>query len=44
MNRLADQNMAMWNMFKPGGRTAEDADTAGETAKPQPETSGKAGK
>ncbi len=41
MNRLADQNMAMWNMFKPGGRTAEDADAASEAEKPQSEAASK---
>jgi polyhydroxyalkanoate synthesis regulator protein len=41
MNRLADQNMAMWNMFKPGGRSADGAEEAPETAKPQPDTATK---
>ncbi|MFC6673544.1 polyhydroxyalkanoate synthesis repressor PhaR [Marinobacterium aestuariivivens] len=31
MNRLADQNMAMWNMFNPAGRKEQDE------PKPEPE-------
>jgi len=44
MNRLADQNMAMWNMFKPGARTADGEDTAAEPEKAKSETVSKSNK
>ena len=44
MNRLADQNMAMWNMFKPGARTADSEDTAVEPEKAKSETTSKSNK
>lgn len=44
MNRLADQNMAMWNMFKPGARTADSEDTAAEPEKAKSETTSKSNK
>ncbi len=44
MNRLADQNMAMWNMFKPGARTADDEEVAAEPEKAKSETVSKSNK
>ena len=33
MNKLADQNMALWNMFNPAGKPDESQDTSGEDSK-----------